>query len=149
MNRNPFEPPQSEERIFLERGKNSIFWKVFFFISAMLMVLALLGIAVLDKSLLSVFDYIDIFLSLISITGLFGFAFYKSIGNVVFWRYFFYAVLLETIIYNVIFPMFGVEQFGAAVTIDIWFIPQVICCYFFLFAMHSYAYRCPFIWDKS
>ena len=133
----------------LDSEKNSIFWKIFFFMTAALMVLAMLGMAVMEDSSLSFFDYIDFILSIISVFGLFGFAFYKSIGSIVFWRYFFYVVLIETIIYSLVFPIFGVEQYGQVFEINIWLLFQVIYTFFFLYAMHSYAYKCSFIWKKS
>ena len=118
MTDHPYKSPLADLRSDGPKPKNSIWWKVFFWISAVGMLLVLISIP-LFKSL-STFDYADILLSVIGVVGLFGFAYQKPIGSIVYWRYFFYVVLFESLFYSLVLPLVGYERYGEPTAVDGW-----------------------------
>jgi hypothetical protein len=126
--------------------KNSLGWRVFFWISAVLMSLVL---SFMSFELLSPFDWIDVLVSVIGTVGLYGFAYYRPVASVVFWRYFFYIVLIESLVYTFVLPVMGVEQYGQVVNFDGSFLLGVFYLGFYLAALNAYAYKRPFIWQRN
>jgi len=147
MNDNPYQSPSADLRPDEPRPKNSTWWKVFFWISAVGMLVVIIGIPFLES--VSGFDYVDIFLSVVGTVGLFGFAFYKRIGKIVYWRYFFYLVLFESIFYSLALPLVGYERYGELASINGWYAFEILYAAIYLSALYFYAYKRSFIWNDA
>lgn len=143
---NPYEPPLSHLESSGGKPKNSIWWKLFFWISLLLTLMGVPGLAVTKG--LTLLDYADFILSVMAVVGLYGFAYYKRIGNVVFWRYFFYATLIETLVFSLMFPLLGVPRYGAK-TLNYWYFFEIAYSLLILSALHRYAYRSALVWKSE
>jgi hypothetical protein len=142
---NSYRPPEPDTKPAGKNpARNELLWRVFFWISAVLMTLVM---AFMPFEILSLFDAIDLLMSIVGTVGLYGFAYYKPVGNVVFWRYFFYFVLFESFVYTLILPLMGVEQYGQTVSFDGNYFTGLIYLGFYLVALNGYAYKRPFIWE--
>ena len=106
----------------------------------------ILVLGFMPLEILSFFDALDLMISIVGTVGLYGFAYYKPVGSVVFWRYFFYIVLFESLVYSLLLPMLGVEQYGQVVSLDENYLISLIYLGFYLVALNAYAYKRPFIW---
>lgn len=146
MNMNPYKPPSSSLETPDGKPKNSVWWRSFFWITLIFMLFGVLGLA--STKGLTVLDYADFALSLIAVVGLYGFAYYKRVGNVVFWRYFFYVTLIETMVFSLVFPILGVPRYGET-TINYWYIFEIAYGLLILWALHRYAYRSAFVWKSE
>ena len=113
----------------------------------MLTVLSLAAFPGLEN--LTLFDYVDFLLSLIALVGIFGFSYRKRIGTVVFWRYFFYAVLLETIVFIAVLPILGIPRYGTSDVGYSMMIFEIVYAVVFLWALYSYAYKDKLIWNRG
>lgn len=112
-------------------------------------VLTYFGISGLPKlTALTPFDLIDLVLTCMTLGGIFGFAYYRPLIGVVFWRYFFYAVLIDVFILSVIFPVFGIPRYGRVAEFGFEYLLELAFSGVILYALHSYAYRCPFVWQQ-
>ena len=147
MDHNPYQTPNTNVDPNEPEPKNTLFWKVFFWFNAIVTALTLISLPFID--LLSVIDQIDLIITLIAIAGLYGYAYYRPIGRVVFWRYFFYVVLFESLLYNFYLPLSGASRYGEPTPFDAYYIVEIIFVVFMLIAMHRYAYRLPFIWQRN
>lgn len=145
MNTNPYKPPASSLETPGGGSKISVWWKVFFWLSLIISVPSALGVASIKG--LTLLDYADFALSLVAIVGLYGFSYGKRIGNVVFWRYFFYAVLVETMIISVVFPILGLPRYGSAAVTPLYII-EIAIALLILSALYRYAYRSAFVWES-
>jgi hypothetical protein len=121
-------------------------WKTFFWITLMLTILFAAAFPFLES--LTAFDYVDFLLSVIALVGIFGFSHHKQIGRVVFWRYFFYIALLESIFFSVALPILGIPRYGSS-EIDFSIIFEIGYTLLFLWALHSYAYKATLIWQRN
>ncbi len=97
----------------------------------------------------SLFDLIDFVVSIVAQFGLYGFAFYTPIGTLLFWRYFFYFLLIESILFVILLPILGVQQYGQPTRFDGTFVFELGFVLLILRAVYFYAYRRPFIWARS
>ena len=147
METDPYKPPQAPLEPKGAPDSNAIGWKIYFWLSAVFAVLGVVGISSPDN--LTVFDYIDFALSVTAVVGLYGFAFYKRVGNVVFWRYFFYAALFETMFFSAVLPAMGVKRYGQVPTFDAVYLFEIVYAVLMLSALYMYAYKRSFIWDAS
>lgn len=152
--KDPYEAPKSRldnSNQGDDESTNTLAWKVFFWITATLALLTVLGISLIEN--LTLFDYIDIVLSIITTVGLYGFAYYKPISilgkGVIFWRYFFYVVFVESLILFTILPILGIPIYGEQWNFDQWFLVNILYMTAMLYAVYQYAYRRPFIWPKK
>ena len=87
--------------------------------------------------------------AIVSLGGLYGFAYYKPLINVVFWRYFFYVALLDLLLQFFVLPLLSVPNFGQTVTLDGSYFVFLIYNFAILYGLNHYAYKCPFIWSAS
>ena len=76
---------------------------------------------------------------------MYGFVFSKPLGSVVFWRYFFYVALVETLIVLGIYPIFGFTFYGEAMSFGIWLF-NFVNVVFVLAALNLYAFKPRGIW---
>jgi hypothetical protein len=141
---NPYEPPGSPLKGAHGRPRNTLWWKVFFWITLVLTLFTVLGVASIKG--VSLMDYVDFALSLVAVVGLFGFAYYRPIGGVVFWRYFFYVALVEAVVYSLVFPALGVARYGDT-SITYWYLFEIGYTVLILWAIYRYAYQVPIIWQ--
>ena len=111
------------------------------------MLLIVTGIPFLES--VSGFDYVDIFFSVVGTVGLFGFAFYKRIGKMVYWRYFFYLVLSESIFYSLALPLVGYERYGELASMNGMYAFEILYAAIYLSALYFYAYKRSFIWNDA
>lgn len=141
MNNNPEQrqPPSPSP------SQSSYAWKVFFWINATLMALALLNLPFIKN--MSPLDYIDFALSLAATVGLYGFAFAQAVGTVVFWRYLFYAVFIDVIVYALLLPLFGVPRYGQEFQLDGFYALELVLAATILYALNQYAYKRKDIWQ--
>lgn len=139
----PYQPPEAP-LVTQPVEQTSIWWKVLFWLTLLLMVLSTIGLPLIEN--LSWFDYLDYLLSIVATVGLFGFAFSRRIGTVVFWRYFFYVVLLESFIFSVLFPLFGIPSYGDVTPLGGWYAFGLAYTVALLWAIYHYAYRRPLLW---
>ena len=147
MDQNPYQPPDSE----LEPGgpppRNSTGWRVFFWVSAFLIGLGVLAVPLIDN--LTLLDLVDFATSIVALVGLFGFAYYKPVGGVVFWRYFFYFAALESFVFIILLPLLSTERYGDSTSLDGAYLFEIVYAYLMLTALYFYAYRRPFVWSRS
>lgn len=111
------------------------------------MCLSTIGVSIMQN--LTLFDYVDFLLSLIGTAGLWGFAYYKPVGKLVFWRYYFYVVLIESFVVTFLFPLLNIPVYGEITEFNSMFIVGCIYMAAILYAIYQYAYRRPFIWHGA
>src|SRR5690606_5616894 len=109
MRQNPLEP---QEKICSRRAalRNTMLWKGYFFFSVYAAIVSSLYVPTITS--LSYFDVLDFAVSLVAVVGLYGFVYSVRIGKVVFWRYFFYLALLESLVFCLFIPLFGGSRYG-------------------------------------
>lgn len=122
----------------------SVLFKTFFWLTVGLLSLSL--VAPVSQQTATYFDRIDLFLSTFSLLGLFGVAYSKRVLNVVFWRYFFYFGIIETLFYSISLPLVGYERYGKPFVFDSFYVFEIVYAVILLYVLHTYAYRKPFIW---
>ncbi len=143
---NPYEPPDTQ----LEKKtapRNAGWWKAFFWLTVVLMVLSAAALPAMPD--LGAFDYFDFLLSVVTSVGLFGFAFHKPVGGVVFWRYFFYVALVESIFFSLVLPIASVPVYGQVISIDAFYVIGLAFTIALLWAIYQYAYKCSFLWPRA
>ena len=140
---NPYKTPTSPLGNSPENPENSPWWRVFFWVTVLLTVLTILGLMSAEN--LGLFDYVDFIISLIAVLGLYGYAHYKPLGGVVFWRYFFYTALVETLVFSGLFPLLGIPRYGD-VDVGYWHLFDIGYALIILRALYRYAYRSAFVW---
>jgi hypothetical protein len=145
MDTNPYKRPEAPPEP--AHPINTIWWKLYFWLAAALTILSLLGMPSAEG--FTVFDYVDFILSATALVGLYGFAYYERIGSVVFWRYFFYVALVESVFFSGILPAVGAKRFGQETTIDAYYLLEIALAVLMLAAIYRYAYWRPFIWNRS
>ena len=141
MDTNPYKPPDSPLSDSAGKPGRSAWWKGFFWLSAAFTLLSLPALA--TSKVLTPLDYADCVFTLIALVGLYGYSYSKRIGDVVFWRYFFYAALLETAVFTLVFPLVGVPRYGSTI-INSWYIVEIAYALLVLLALYRYAYRAAF-----
>ncbi len=128
--------------------KNTIGWKIFFWVSFVFMLLsmAIIYFANTIDFIVSMYDYADLLVSMWATVGLFGFAYYKPIFNRMFWRYGFYVILVNSLVYSLVLPMLSIERYGEAFTLDYLYGIELLYTAAMLYAVYSYAFKRDFIW---
>lgn len=138
MNNDPYKPPNSNT----DNGNTqppSALWRVFFGFNCMLIVLNILVVPFVED--LGLMEIIDFTFTNLVFVGLCGFIFSKPIGKVVFWRYFFYAAMIEAFIVLLLFPVFQIPLYGQAPVFDGWLAFNLVNAFFNLVALNLYAYK--------
>ena len=126
------------------RPTNSTGWKVFFWLMTLLTYFGVRQMPTFDN--LSLIELIDLIFTVITLAGMFGFAYYRALLNVVFWRYFFYALLLDMVILSIVYPLLGLSRYGRLPTFGIDYLLELALSSTILYAVYTYAYKRPFIW---
>ena len=146
MDHNPYKPPEAEIEPGGPAPRNTLWWRVFFSLSAIMVGLGILVVPFITG--LGPLDIIDFAASIVAMIGVYGFAYYKRIGGVVFWRYFFYFMLLESILFIIVMPLAGANRYGQLTELDGFYIFEIAYAYLVLMALYLYAYRRPFVWSR-
>ena len=127
--------------------RNSISWKVFFWINASLMLIATMSVPLVHN--MNLLDYFDLSISLGCTLGLYGFAFYRPLYNILFWRYFFYLALFDFSLYSLILPTLDIPRYGQDFTLDVSYALELMYSITLLYALNHYAYKRAFIWNSQ
>lgn len=142
--------PQQPFKLGLTTHKpdNTVGWKLFFWLMLLKVVASAYIIGFMRILQVSPYDYTHFIFSLISCTGLLGFAFYQPVFWRFFWRCFFYLYMFESIVYIAILPMLGIKHFGQPISINANLMLEVIWTILTLYAIFLYAYKKPFVWKE-
>lgn len=146
MSENPYRAPGAE---LTEDGDvppvgTHVGWKIFFWITLVLLVLAALGVPFMPE--ITPFDWIDLATSVGAQVGLGGLAFQKRVGARRFWVVFFALCMPWSIFYTVVLPLLGVPLYGQVMTLDISFAISIAFTILILFALYAYAMRAEHLW---
>lgn len=146
MSQNPFEPP---EKVSGRRSTSRymLLWKAYFAFSVYAAIVSSMFVPTIAN--LSYMDVLDFAVSLIAVVGLYGFIYSARIGRVVFWRYFFYVALLESIIFCLFVPLFGGSRYGREFHFDLYYLVELLYIGIMLYALNMYAYKRPAVWKKA
>lgn len=141
MSEDPYSPPGSDLGPPRKRRSESIWWKLYFNISALLLALSMVTITQVPELTMSVFDRIDIALSMVALVGLFGFAYSRPIARRVFWQWFFYLALVEGLIYSILMPLLGQPRYGELTRFDLWYLFEIGYAIALYCALYQYAFK--------
>ena len=123
---------------------DTLTWQAFFYVTTFLMILSFANATLIPN--LSLFDYLDLAISATANVGLYGLAFQKRIGRIVFWRYFFYVVATETLIITFVFPLLSIPFYGQASEFSAWYVIGSVFFTAVIYGNYIYAYKQPRIW---
>ena len=83
-------------------------WKIYFWVFLLIL---LIGYAVIFLGSPSIWDFLDVIISLIAISGLFSYAYQKKILSCNFWKAWLFVIFFWDIIYNLLLSqIFGLAQ---------------------------------------
>lgn len=149
MKNDPYKTPDSDLALDKVQKPKTIWWKVFFFLSALTMILGIAGLLAMEGTIFSYLEWFDLATSTIGFVGLFGLAFNVAIGKQYFWKYFFYFTLISTLIYLIIFPLAGIEMYGLVTELDISYAIGMAFGILFVWASYLYGFKRPQIWNRT
>ncbi len=146
MSNDPYKSPDSDvgNNGNAQPPQPNALWRAFFGFNCLLIVLNILFVPFIEE--LGMMEVIDFTFTNLVFVGLCGFIFSKSIGNVVFWRYFFYAALIESFIVLILFPVFEIPLYGQPTSFDMWLVFNLVNTFFNLMALNLYAYKIRGLW---
>lgn len=121
----------------------SLAWRLFFGLNCFFISINILSVPLFPS--IGVLEIIDFTFTNIAFIGLCGFIFRKPWGSLVFWRYFFYAAMLEAVIVLLIFPVIGIELYGEAISLDLWCL-NIANTFGNLIALNVFAYKMNSMW---
>jgi len=111
-----------------------ILFKAFFWLTAFLLCLSL--ISLVSQQTATFLDRLDLFLSIFSLLALFGCAYEKQILTVIFWRYFFYFGVFETIIYSMILPLISYERYRKPFVFNGLYVFEIVYAVILLYVLY-------------
>lgn len=149
MQEDPYKAPESDLSANQAALPKTLWWKVLFFIWVLLLVLLFAGIALTDEIPLGIMESIDLLISLVILFALFGLAFNKAIGKRVFWQYFFYVNFITTVIYSIVFPVFGIEIYGVVTEFNLEYLIGMVFAVLTVWASYVYGYRRGVLWGDG
>ena len=123
-------------------------WKIYFWLLGVLLVLAYV---MLLSSHPTVFDFLDVPISLVALAGGFAFAYKRRLISKGFWRLWLVAIVAWDLAYNLLLTdMLGLaqqlegEESGTAATLVFWatIVPEYV-------AIYLYGYRRDTIWSEE
>ena len=150
---NPYQPPKADLGKDIIKPKSKKGWKIFFWVMMSLQLMLMVSTfidPIEDKTTLD--HFIDFVIYPITILGIFGFAYNKSLITSGFWKNWI-AIAIITDIYSM-FAIFetdigsssGVELYLYVGTILAILVPVMVLQYF---CLYNYAFKSPEIWNKS
>lgn len=146
MSRDPYEP-QSKVSDKRPSARYALLWKGYFIFSVYAAVMTSLYVPTIPD--LSYFDVVDFGVSLLSVVGLYGFTYSVRISKVVFWRYFFYFALIESLVFCLFLPLAGASRYGREFQFDPFYLFELGYVIPMLYALNAYAYKRPALWKKA
>jgi len=147
MQDDPYKTPKSDLTTRQTPLPKTRWWKVLFFVWTLLLAILAASITLTDEIPIGVIEIIDLFFSLVIVGALFGLAHNKAIGKRVFWQYFFYVNLITTVISSLVFPIFGIEVYGAVSEFNLEYAIGVAVTALLVWASYVYGYRRGVLWD--
>lgn len=133
------EPPTQSK----PNPSQELVWRLFYVFSCILILDQFAYLP--DVESFGVMELIDLVVSALLFVALTGFVFYKPIGTVIFWRYFFYVALGEVTLVLVFFPLLNIPLYGIELTSDMWLL-NLGYLGLNLWALNLYAFKYRFIW---
>ena len=121
-------------------------WKIYFVIFSLLLLFVYYGL--LSKGI-TIYDSADIAISLIALTGLFGYAFTKKIHSQTLWRIWLFVIVIWDLFYNIyLTAILGVAQGGETCNIT-----EILIGFIFIFpeyiALYKYGYKSTALWKND
>ena len=150
---NPYQPPKADLGKDIIKPKSKKGWKIFFWVMMSLQLMLMVSTfidPIEDKTSLD--QFIDFVIYPITILGIFGFAYNKSLIALGFWKVWI-VIALMTDMYS-IFNIFGTDL-GDQVGLELYLyigtilailVPVIVMQYF---CLYNYAFKSPEIWNKS
>ena len=150
---NPYQPPKADLGNDIIKPKSKKGWKIFFWVMMSLQLMLMVSTfidPIEDKTSLD--QFIDFVIYPITILGIFGFAYNKSLIALGFWKVWI-VIALMTDMYS-IFNIFGTDL-GDQVGLELYLyigtilailVPVIVMQYF---CLYNYAFKSPEIWNKS
>lgn len=144
MSQNPVEPPESKVNTQRRSLRYPLLWKGYLIFSVYVAVATSLYVPTMEQ--LSYFDVLDFGVSLVAVLGLYGFVYGVKIYKVVFWRYFTYLFLLESVLFCLLLPAFGVERYGRGFQFNVFYLLEIAYVLPMIYALNMYSYKRPRLW---
>jgi hypothetical protein len=125
-------------------------WKIYFVIFSLLLLFAYYDF--ISKGI-TIYDSVDIVISLTALTGLFGYTFTKKIHSQTFWRIWLFVIVIWDLFYNLyLTAILGVAQ-GVAQEGDKINITEMLIAFIFIFpeyvALYLYGYKSTELWEHK
>jgi hypothetical protein len=120
-------------------------WKIYFWFVAALLALKYVSIFFIDESF---YKYLTRPIPIVPLAGLYGYAYQKTIIGAVFWKIWFFLVLILEVVYQINFgrEILSQQDIAFAITIrSILFVvmlPEYIALYF-------YAFKSQELWESE
>jgi len=149
MQDDPYKTPQSELTTGQMPLPKTFWWKILFYIWALLLALIFVGFALMDEIPIGILEAADLSFSMVMIVAMFGLAFNKAIGKQVFWQYFFYVNFITTVISSIVYPVFGIEIYGVVSEFNIEFVIGLVFAALAVWASYVYGYRRGMLWEMD
>lgn len=146
MSDDPYRPPNSNFDVPPPK-RNSLPWIVLFWITATSTVLSAIALTTIPG--ITFLDLLSMIVTIGMMVGFYGFAYYKPIINIVFWRYFFYVALLDFAVMNIALPLLGIETYGQISKLDGYYLFGLAYTIVILYGLNHYAYKRAFIWQSQ
>jgi len=118
-------------------------WKIYFFILSFLLLIAYFDIF---RSGATLFDFVDVIISLIALLGLFGYSFQRKIYNVRLWRTWLFVIVIWDVVYNLLLThTVGVAQIQIKLSLVEYMLTMLIILPEYI-ALFLYGYKSPNFW---
>ena len=111
------------------------------------MLIAIAAILFIEEMAFGLWESIDMAISLVGMVALFGLAFNKAIGSRVFWQYFFYAYLLITIAFSLLFPLLGIKLYGQVLEFNGEYAFGLVIALISVWAAYLYGFKRTQLWN--
>jgi len=149
---NPYQAPKADLGDDIPQPKSKKGWKIFFWVMATLQMLLMVSSfidPIEDKTTLE--NFIDFVIYPVTILGIFGFAYSKSLITSGFWKSWILIALITDAysLFNVfgtdLLDQVGFELYSYVGTILAILVPVMVLQYF---CLYNYAFNSPEIWKK-
>jgi hypothetical protein len=146
VQQNPYRPPSAELVSDSRRAPRRLGWKVYFGFVALL---TAIGVMVEGVAWMQPLDALSYSGALVSLCGLFGYAFSRRIGTFQFWRIWLLVALLFDVLYETLLTELGLaNQIPGSEPLQpvewVVIIPLILPVYF---GLYLYGYRSPELWQ--
>jgi hypothetical protein len=119
-------------------------WKIYFFILSFLLLIAYFDIFRTGATL---FDFVDVIISLIALLGLFGYSFQRKIYEKKLWQIWLFVIIIWDVIYNLLLThTLGVAQNSIKLSLG-GYIFNMLTLLPEYFALYFYGYQSSDLWN--